>query len=479
MPTLKIIDVSEHQKKIDWEKVKPQIDGAILRTGYGDDISSQDDKYFKYNADECERLGIPYHTYLYSYAKNEKQIKSEIAHEKRLTKGRKCLFHWLDLEEWSNKDVGMKAAKMWLKEFENAGVYAGQAWWKYPLKGLECSKWIPAYPGKDNGTVQERFKPNINVVMDAWQYTSKGRINGINGNVDISLFYVPFVKNEQKQEQKKEEVERVVTKKEVAALILKHLVTHKGHGYTQDMDNRWGTGEETIYIYGHPYKIKDGDRDCSSAVISAYEAAGISCGGATYTGNMRPKMVATKNFEWLPMTYIAQMGDTYLNEKYHTAMCLSPNPDLLMEFSINEKGKALGGKIGDQKQVGDYDEKNNRGESHIRTYYSYPWNGILRCKNEEVAFTITETKTTQEDKKSVVIDMAIEVILGLHGNGEDRRKKLGDKYEAVQKEVNALLKDRDSLIKYMYDYVTKKNITGSSREELLGSFFSEVHSFRL
>ena len=42
----KIIDVSEHQKKIDFAALKDFVDGIILRIGYGDNDSSQDDKYF-------------------------------------------------------------------------------------------------------------------------------------------------------------------------------------------------------------------------------------------------------------------------------------------------------------------------------------------------------------------------------------------------------------------------------------------------
>jgi len=79
-----IIDVSEHQKKINWETVKPHIDGAIIRLGYGDDDADQDDDYVAYNLAECERLGIPCEVYLYSYANSNAHIQSEIAHIKRL-----------------------------------------------------------------------------------------------------------------------------------------------------------------------------------------------------------------------------------------------------------------------------------------------------------------------------------------------------------------------------------------------------------
>lgn len=55
---LRGIDVSHHQGTIDWDKVKSQIDYAILSVGYGDNITSKDDKQIHRNAKECTRLGI-------------------------------------------------------------------------------------------------------------------------------------------------------------------------------------------------------------------------------------------------------------------------------------------------------------------------------------------------------------------------------------------------------------------------------------
>lgn len=50
------IDVSKFQGLIDWQEVKKHIDFAIIRCGYGSNLESQDDPYFKRNADECTRL---------------------------------------------------------------------------------------------------------------------------------------------------------------------------------------------------------------------------------------------------------------------------------------------------------------------------------------------------------------------------------------------------------------------------------------
>lgn len=508
MAEQRIIDVSEHQGKIDWKRAKDHVDAVILRTGYGDNINQQDDKYFEYNVEQCEKYGIPYGTYLYSYAGNIDQIKSEIEHEKRLTKGHKVLSHWLDLEEWSLRYLNKQIATTWLKEFgDNSGVYAGQAFWRDPLKGFECRRWIPAY-GTNSGKQELKYKPKY--PMDGWQFTSRAHIPGISGNVDESVWYVPFYnKEETHSDDIKPVIEKKVYrvyKKEVAALIMRHLCTHKDHGYTQDMDRRWGKGTETIDIYGHKYTIKSGDRDCSSAVISAFEAAGISCGGATYTGNMRKCMISTGNFKWRPMSFVAQMGDVYLNEACHTAMCLSAEPDVLMEFSINEKGTATGGKQGDQKQVGDYDEKYGRGESHLRMYYNYPWGGILECVNDEVAFEIeyevekvgSKSKVTSEkiiekdikpvvgnttianDKREVTPDVVIDVFQGKFGKGAvdgterfTKLSKAGYNPVEVQNKVNWVYKVASRFL-ISEPSIVKQYGNGKQRQEKLGEWYNVV-----
>ena len=80
------IDVSKFQGLIDWQEVKKHIDFAIIRCGYGSNLESQDDPYFKRNADECTRLKIPFGVYLYSYATNEREALSEAKHVLRLVK---------------------------------------------------------------------------------------------------------------------------------------------------------------------------------------------------------------------------------------------------------------------------------------------------------------------------------------------------------------------------------------------------------
>lgn len=181
-----LIDVSEHQGKIDWEKVKPQIAGAILRCGYGSNYKKQDDAQFKRNADECTRLGIPFGVYLYSYAKTAAQAKSEAAHVLRLVEGYKLAYPvYLDLEQTGTQDGAVERARVFGEIIEKAGywcgVYANLDWWDNYLPGLDdYTKWVAQYNNECEYTGSH---------LDIWQYSDKGKVDGIDGNVDMNECY--------------------------------------------------------------------------------------------------------------------------------------------------------------------------------------------------------------------------------------------------------------------------------------------------
>ena len=184
-----LIDVSEHNDVIDWKNVMPHIDGAILRCGYGSDYEHQDDSCFKRNADECTRLGIPFGVYLYSYAKTIDRIKSEAAHVLRLIKPYKLSYPvYLDLEEPGLEEGAVIRARVFGDIIEKAGywcgIYANLNWWENYLPGLDrFTKWVAQYYKECEYTGSH---------LDIWQYTSKGKVDGIDGNVDMNECYRDF-----------------------------------------------------------------------------------------------------------------------------------------------------------------------------------------------------------------------------------------------------------------------------------------------
>ena len=127
------------------------------------------------------------------------------------------------------------------------------------------------------------------------------------------------------------------------------------------------------------------DYDCSSLMISAWQQAGVPVkdAGATYTGNMFRAFLRC-GFEDVTAEINLntgaglQRGDVLLNIQHHTAMSIGSGQ--IVHASINEAGRAIGGKTGDQTGR----------EICVRSYYKYSkgWDKVLRYvgsgKKEEV-----------------------------------------------------------------------------------------------
>lgn len=132
------------------------------------------------------------------------------------------------------------------------------------------------------------------------------------------------------------------------------------------------------------------DYDCSSAVISAWELAGVpvKTNGATYTGNMRGVFLRC-GFKDVTgsvnMTTGAglQRGDVLLNIRHHTAMYCGNGMEV--EASINENGGVTGGMTGDQTGR----------EFLVRPYRNYPWDCVLRYTGAEPDTVSATKKPTQ------------------------------------------------------------------------------------
>lgn len=196
---LKGIDVSVHNNIIDWSKVKSQIDFAILRIGYGDNLEKQDDKRFYQNLKGCLENNISFGVYLYSYATNREHLDSEILHTKRILESinEKPFCVYFDMEDSTTEFLGKTTLTLYALTFCNeikklgykTGVYANQNWLN---NFLDCkaiyndnnSIWVAKY---------SENKPNIPTNYDIWQYTSDGSIDGINGRVDMNYMYEDLI----------------------------------------------------------------------------------------------------------------------------------------------------------------------------------------------------------------------------------------------------------------------------------------------
>ena len=193
------IDVSEWQGDIDWNKVKnTDVEFAIIRCGFAGDYTKYDDKKFQRNVSECQRLGIPFGIYLYSYAETVEDAKSEAAHVLRLLNGMQLSYPvFYDLEENNvmatvSKSTIANIAKTFVNTVESkgysCGIYANLYWFNNFLTDSyfdTVTKWVAQYNTECTYT-----KP-----FSMWQATSSGYVNGIQGNVDINIGFDSMKKN--------------------------------------------------------------------------------------------------------------------------------------------------------------------------------------------------------------------------------------------------------------------------------------------
>lgn len=187
MSVKKAVDISYHNGVVDFEKLKNAVDYVIIRCGYGQNIDDQDDKQWYRNVHECERLSIPYGVYFYSYAKTKANIEGEINHCLRLLKGHNPILPvFFDSEEKGTQYVAKYNAKRFcdamLTNGYKAGIYASKSWYEtYIGESWGYDLWIARYASAldMNG-------------VDIWQYSSNGRVDGINGRCDVNHVYKDY-----------------------------------------------------------------------------------------------------------------------------------------------------------------------------------------------------------------------------------------------------------------------------------------------
>ena len=219
-----IIDVSEHQGKIDWKKVakNKNVEAVIIRIGYGQNIQKQDDKRATENIEGCIKYGLPFGFYIYSYAKTVDTAKGEAEHMLRFAKKYKnkiSLPLYYDIEEPGTGAGSRQRYLAYAKIIKAAGyvpgLYTGEYWYNtYISADISDTKWIAKY-GTNNG--KQQIKPDIKYAYDLWQYTSKAKVSGIKGGVDASLIMDKSIFKNIKKEDKKEDKKTTEKKCKVKA----------------------------------------------------------------------------------------------------------------------------------------------------------------------------------------------------------------------------------------------------------------------
>lgn len=203
------IDVSDCQGLIDWSKVKQSgIEFVILRTTRK---SGNPDHYLPSNIKACYEFGLPVDFYKYSYALTTSEAKKEALRVVEVLKGygvvpSKNTTIWMDVEDKTQFSLSTKAltdiVDVWKEIIVNSGfefgLYMGKYGYEHEIDAGQFNDkiWIARYYDANkvfapSENPNEKYKPSAKSgYLWGWQYSSKGNVPGIKGNVDMDVSYV-------------------------------------------------------------------------------------------------------------------------------------------------------------------------------------------------------------------------------------------------------------------------------------------------
>lgn len=192
-----IIDISEHQGKVDLSAAKKSIAGVIARCSYGWDNTKQIDKQWTNNAKQANELGIPLGAYHFAYARNAAEAKAEARMALSAIKGYKVRVLYYDMEYSAfqgnlTAEKAYEIAKAFCDEIEAAGIpvgiYANENWFrtKLTVDGFKAwTLWLANYGsnnGQDNWGGKLQYNPFGNVLLHQFTSLAKnGALKGIQG----------------------------------------------------------------------------------------------------------------------------------------------------------------------------------------------------------------------------------------------------------------------------------------------------------
>lgn len=290
------IDISYYQGNIDFNKLKGKIDFAMVRTSYG---NFKEDKKYKEYVKGLESVGIPYGFYHFSYATTVTEAIKEADGFINIIKNYKPLYPVAFDVESSSVTQDVRADELvdivdaFCNKVQEAGyyvsIYANLSYFNGKLKSTKLDKY-------DKWLAQWSSKPTYSKPFGMWQYTSKGSVPGISGNVDLDIAYKDY------------------------PLIIKenNLNNYNGSNNTDSGDNVQNDNSSVIN-----YVVKKGDT--LSGIAQKYNTTyqklasynNISNPNKIYAGQI---IKISTNIEINPSTYVVKKGDTLssIANKYNT-----------------------------------------------------------------------------------------------------------------------------------------------------------------
>ena len=190
-----VIDISKYQGAVDFGRAKAsgKVDGVMIRAVSTNSGGIYIDPYMERSYAECKRLGIPCGAYYYTYAQTPAQADAELDMLRKALAGK--VFEYpiaVDVED--NLLRPLSAAALTdlviraVKAIEGWGCYAMvYTYANYRQTELDMSRlaaydlWIADYRGARPG-----------MAHGMWQYSSRGRVPGVTGYVDLNYAYKEY-----------------------------------------------------------------------------------------------------------------------------------------------------------------------------------------------------------------------------------------------------------------------------------------------
>ena len=192
MAQKKIADISVYQGDVDWQKAAQELSFCILRASIGE---KSDTKYLR-NVDGCIQNNVPFGAYHYVKAGTAEAARAEARYFVNWTNyaPAKPLFYIADIEyEAQNKNTTEPVCVAFLDELRKLGcgkigLYINTRYkWAGAAIGMCDIMWIPHWGLNDGEVPASKYEPTN--PCDLWQYTSKGKLAGVKGNVDLSAVH--------------------------------------------------------------------------------------------------------------------------------------------------------------------------------------------------------------------------------------------------------------------------------------------------
>lgn len=437
------IDVSDNQGVIDWKKVKNAgVEFAILRTVRR---SGKADKYLSRNYQGCLENAIPVHFYKYGYALNESEAQYEaeitlFALEQIGVKPSKNTVIWYDVEDDTqtalSTDKLSKICKSFKETVEDAGFSFGLYMGKYDFEKGEVdlsqfgethvwlARYYDGYKQKNFGEMpNEAYKPHVTTgELCGWQFSSSGKVNGINGNVDLDIVYCDVFDHDQDPDNFENESQKMIEQAK------KYLGKKESDGIHKEIID--------IYNQHKPlargYKVKYSDSWCAVFI----SALAIQCG----LTDIIPTECSCQEM----IELFKKIGCWIEDESY------TPVPGDIVFYDWQDDGE--GDNVGWSDHVGLAETVLNGKITVIEGNYENSVKRRYVSVNGKYIRGYGVPKYRNITSQEPDIDkIAREFIKDVHGDVEKRKKALEAKwcdYEAIMKRVHEILKEDSYYPKY-------------------------------